>query len=137
MLSVRLATTADATFIAQFDPHLPGVQLPSKLAAGEIYLAHNPHQPLGLLRYGLLWDLIPFMYLLIVNPAHRRQGVGTALVTGWEQAMQQAGHTQVLTSTLANEAAQHFYRRLGYLDLGGFVLPGEPLELVLGKTLPL
>jgi hypothetical protein len=50
--------------------------------------------------------------------------------------MRQAGHTQVLTSTLADESAQHFYRRLGYVDCGGLLLPGEATEIFLRKDLP-
>ena len=49
--------------------------------------------------------------------------------------MRRAGHAAVLTSTQANEFAQHFYRRLGYADVGAFALPGDPLELILRKAL--
>ncbi|NLV92595.1 MAG: GNAT family N-acetyltransferase, partial [Firmicutes bacterium] len=41
----------------------------------------------------------------------------------------------VMTSTQADEEGQHFYRKLGYRDIGGFVLPGEPLELIMIKEL--
>ena len=40
-----------------------------------------------------------------------------------------------MTSTQADEAAQHFYRHLGYADIGGFLLPGEAYELLLYKAL--
>jgi hypothetical protein len=46
------------------------------------------------------------------------------------------GYHEVLTSTQVNETAQHFYRKLGYIDVGGFLLPSEPNEeLLLHKTL--
>jgi len=42
-----------------------------------------------------------------------------------------------LTSTQVNEDAQHFYRKLGYKDCGGFVIdvPGyeQPMEMFLIK----
>ena len=49
--------------------------------------------------------------------------------------MRAAGHPLVMTSTQANEDAQSFYRRLGYEDVGGFLLPGEAYELILVKAL--
>ena len=49
--------------------------------------------------------------------------------------MREQGYAAVMTSTQANEAAQHFYRHLGYQDIGGFLLPGEAFELVLHKAL--
>jgi hypothetical protein len=45
------------------------------------------------------------------------------------------GFKIVMTSTLANEEAQHFYRKNGYKDIGGFVLPDEPLELLFIKEI--
>ena len=56
---------------------------------------------------------------------------GDALA-GWMRAQ---GHGRVMTSTQANECAQHVYRRLGYADVGAFALPGDSLELVLAKDL--
>jgi hypothetical protein len=40
-----------------------------------------------------------------------------------------------MTSTLANEGAQHFYRKLGYRDSGCLILEDEPLEILLTKNL--
>jgi ribosomal protein S18 acetylase RimI-like enzyme len=44
-----------------------------------------------------------------------------------------------MTSSLANEFAQHFYRKLGYKDIGSFLIEtkghNEPLELILHKEL--
>jgi hypothetical protein len=33
------------------------------------------------------------------------------------------------------ESAQHFYRKLGYVDSGALLLPDEPAELLLRKDL--
>ena len=45
------------------------------------------------------------------------------------------GYNRVLTSTLSNEQAQFFYRKLGYTDAGAILLPDEPLEIILLKNL--
>lgn len=47
------------------------------------------------------------------------------------------GYGMLLTSTQVDEEAQHFYRKLGYKDCGGFVIdvPGyeQPMEMFLIK----
>jgi hypothetical protein len=57
------------------------------------------------------------------------------LATAWETSHRARGHTFVLTSTVSAENAQHFYRRLGYVDCGSLLLPDEPTELILRKPL--
>lgn len=51
------------------------------------------------------------------------------------------GYDMVLTSTQVDEQAQHFYRKLGYKDCGGFVVDIEgqeqPMELFLIKSIDL
>jgi len=50
--------------------------------------------------------------------------------------MIKSGNDLVLTSTLSNEQAQHFYRKLGYKDCGCLLLESEPsLEIILCKKL--
>lgn len=89
----------------------------------------------GLLRWGLFWDQVPFMNLLWVLPDRRGQGFGTALVDAWEKSQLAPGHDLVLTSTMSDERSQHLYRRIGYLDCGALLLPDEPAELILRKPL--
>lgn len=40
-----------------------------------------------------------------------------------------------MTSTLSNENAQHFYRKLLYRDSGSLLLENEPLEIIFTKKL--
>jgi len=49
--------------------------------------------------------------------------------------MKTQGYKKVLTSTLSNEDAQHFYRKLGYKDCGSLLLPDEPLEIIFIKEI--
>jgi ribosomal protein S18 acetylase RimI-like enzyme len=92
-------------------------------------------QPVGWLRYGYLWDTVPFMNMLFIAEEKRRKKLGTKLVTYWEKEMQKRGHGMIMTSTQSNEQAQHFYRRLGYQDAGALLLPGEALEIIFLKSL--
>jgi len=75
------------------------------------------------------------MNMLWVEPNQRGTGIGRQLVEFWEEKMRTRGFSQVLTSTLADEQAQHFYRKLGYADTGALILPGEPLEIFFRKGL--
>jgi ribosomal protein S18 acetylase RimI-like enzyme len=102
---------------------------------GEILVARNDAMIVGWLRYGYLWDEIPFMNMLVVQEPHRRRSIGAALVTAWEDAMRTRGHTEVLTSTQANEQGQFFYRKLGSHDCGALLLPSEALEILMRKAL--
>ncbi|MBD5139581.1 MAG: GNAT family N-acetyltransferase [Ruminococcus sp.] len=89
----------------------------------------------GWLRYGLFWDGIPFMNMLFVLEEYRGNGIGTALVREWERLAAENGYDTVMTSTQANEASQHFYRKMEYRDLGGFTPFGEEFEIIMGKRL--
>ena len=61
--------------------------------------------------------------------------VGKELVTFWEKEMKDSGYKIVMTSTLSNENAQHFYRKLGYEDSGSLILENEALEIIFTKKL--
>lgn len=69
------------------------------------------------------------------NRGRRHKQQNARLVEHWENAQRVAGFDSVMTSTLATENAQHLYRRLGYVDSGCLLLPGDPLEIVLRKPL--
>jgi|GEM_PF-3058808 len=78
---------------------------------------------------------VPFMNMLILDKAFRRQGYGAQLVAHWENMMRDWGADSVMTSSLSDEFAQHFYRKLGYCDTGSLLLPGEALEILFIKDL--
>ena len=74
----------------------------------------------AIMKYG---DEEAHLLLLAIKPAHRRSGVGTALVEWLERSAQVAGIGRVtLEARATNEAARGFYRRLGYAQ--GQILPG-------------
>jgi len=122
-------------FLVVEDRHVARTELARIVDAGRITVAVQAGSVVGWLRWGLFWDEIPFMNMLFVVAAHRGEGIGTRLVTHWENAQRAAGFDSVMTSTLANEHAQHLYRRLGYVDSGCLLLPGDQLEIVLRKPL--
>lgn len=70
---------------------------------------------------------------------YQNKGYGRKLMEYWETEMKSKGYDMVLTSTQVDEEAQHFYRKLGYKDCGGFVIdiPGymQPMEMFLIKVI--
>ncbi|MDE6124464.1 MAG: GNAT family N-acetyltransferase, partial [Eubacterium sp.] len=61
----------------------------------------------GWLRYNLFWDEIPFMNMLYFLEDYRGKSYGTQMVKFWENEMVKLGYNRVMTSSQANEYAQH------------------------------
>jgi ribosomal protein S18 acetylase RimI-like enzyme len=49
--------------------------------------------------------------------------------------MKRNGYSIVLASTQTNEEGQHFYRKTGYTEIGGFKFRDDPYEIIFQKTL--
>ena len=75
------------------------------------------------------------VHLLFLLEEHRKKGYGRQLMQEWERRMAAQGFGLLMTSTLASEQAQHFYRALGYRDAGSLLLEGEALEIIFTKEL--
>jgi len=117
------------------EKHISPEQLFRKIQSQQILLVILEKEPVGWLRFGLFWDEIPFMNLLFILPEFRKRKLGTNLVQFWESEMQQQAYKMAMTSTQADETAQHFYRKLGYIDTGSLCLETQPLEIIFRKPL--
>jgi ribosomal protein S18 acetylase RimI-like enzyme len=133
---IRYADRGDLTYLERNDSHIAPDVLRDKVARREVIVVRVDGQVVGWLRYGYWWDLVPFMNMLAVDEEERRKGYGSSMIAFWEAAMRQQGCEYVMTSTQADEQAQHLYRRLGYRDCGSLLFPGQtPLEVLLIKPL--
>ncbi|TKH45411.1 GNAT family N-acetyltransferase [Paenibacillus terrae] len=135
-MRIVFATDSDYGYIRDRDHHISESLIQVKIKGKEIYILRNQDESnIGWMRYGYFWDNTPFLNMIWVDEQYRDKGVGKQVVLFWEDQMKQKGFKLVMTSTLANEEAQHFYRKLGYRDAGCLLLENEPLEIILTKTL--
>lgn len=139
MLTIRYVQPEDREFWYSLDKHLPKQEFDSKVTNKRGYVLLHENLPVGLLRYNLFWDNTPFCTMLFIDKHHRGKGYGKMLMEHWEMDMKTLGYGMLLTSTQVDESAQHFYRKLGYKDCGGFVIdvPGyeQPMELFMIKAI--
>ena len=139
MIQIRYLQEADRPFWFRLDRHLPEEAFARKVRDREGYVLLENGQPAGLLRWNFFWDQIPFCSLLFVEEPLRGRGCGGALMGRWESDMAARGLRVLMTSTQADESAQHFYRRLGYRDAGCLLLRetgyAQPAELFFTKEL--
>lgn len=139
MLEIRYVRETDRDFWYCLDNHLPEKEFTQKVEKHQGYVLLADDKPIGLLRYQLFWDNTPFCTMLYINEKHQNLGYGRQLMEHWEKDMRENGYGMTLTSTRADETAQHFYRKLGYRICGGFVIDikgyEQPLELFMAKGL--
>lgn len=139
MVKIRYMEGCDKEFWYKLDRHLPQEEFENKVHTKRGYILSFNDVPVGLLRYNLFWDNTPFCTMLFIEENYQKKGFGRLLLEHWEKDMHSKGYAMLLTSTQVDETAQHFYRKMGYKDCGGFVIdiPGyaQPMELFLIKEI--
>ena len=139
MIEIRYIHLDDKEFWFSLDKHLSEQEFNNKVRDNRGYILLDDNKPVGLLRYNLFWDNTPFCNLIYINNECQGKGFGKLLIEYWENDMKSQGYGILLTSTQVDESAQHFYRKLGYKDCGGFVIDikgyEQPMELFLVKSI--
>jgi GNAT superfamily N-acetyltransferase len=139
MLEIRYVQLEDKEFWYSLDRHLSEQEFNNKISDKRGYVLLDDNNPIGLLRYNLFWDNTPFCTMLFVDWNFQKKGYGKKLMEYWESEMKNQGFGMIMTSTQVDESAQHFYRKLGYKDCGGFVIDipnyAQPMEMFLIKEI--
>jgi len=129
---ITYPTKNDYNILKRKDPLLKMRKITDK----EVIIAKDQNKIVGFLKFQYLWDDQPFMSLLKVNEKYQRKGIGTKLVKFWEKEMKKKKFDSVITSTQEDEEGQHFYRKLGYTDIGELSeINDGPKELFLIKKI--
>ena len=138
-MNIKYVEKDDKDFWFGLDKHLPESEFEKKIRDKQGYVVFEDDKPVGLLRFNLFWDNTPFCTMLYIENSKQKQGYGKALMNFWEDDMRKQGYGMVMTSTQVDENAQHFYRKIGYKECGGFTvdIPGyeQPMEMIMSKQL--
>lgn len=139
MTEIKFVTNEDKAFWYTLDGHLSIEQFELKVRDKMGYVIFEDGNPAGILRYNLFWDNIPFCTMLFIDWNAQKNGYGKKLMEHWESDMKSKGYGMVMVSTRVDESAQHFYRKLGYKECGGFTMeiPGyeQPMEMIMTKKI--
>ncbi len=135
MIKIRYADLSDKEILLNNDSHIKENVCEESIKNNRIIVLIIDGSFAGWLRWNLFWDEIPFMNMLYVLEEYRGKGYGAQLVEFWENEMIKLGYDKVMTSSQANEFAQHFYRKLGYQDAGSFFPFCNDLEIIFTKEI--
>jgi len=139
MFTITYATANDKEYVCGGGEHFSESEYDLKVRDNRCYIMRLDEKPIGVMRFNLIFDFIPFMTLLYFDEPYRKKGYGTKVVLHWEDEMRSLGYKMVMTSTQVDEDGQHFYRKMGYKDMGSIVMDippyEQPLEMFLGKAL--
>lgn len=139
MIEIRYVQLEDIDFWFTFDKHLPKCEFEKKVRDKQGYILLIDNKPIGLLRFNLFWDNIPFCNMLLINRDYQRKSFGKKLMEHWESDMKTQGYDMLLISTQTDENAQHFYRKLGYMECGCLIIDNfkhkQPMEMFFVKNI--
>ena len=128
MFQMRYVCKDDKRFWDSLDEHLSESEFERKIRDKRGYIISDNGIPVGIMRYNLFCDNTPFVTLIYLKECHRGKGFGKRAMLQWEKEMREQGFKMTMTSTQVDEEAQHFYRKIGYIDKGGLFLDNTPFE---------
>lgn len=127
-MEIQLAGIEDLEQAARFDRHIPAARLEHCIREGQVSVLQDGNRILGVLRWSLFWQMIPFLDLIYIDDACRGMGHGRQMMEQWEREMKEQGYSCVMLSTQADETAKDFYEKLGYRRIGTFLPPEQEAE---------
>ena len=130
-MKIRLALPGDLSGILQYDRHIPEERVATCVQDGRITVLCDGEKIVGILRYNLFWQSVPFLDLLYIDEACRGQGWGSRMMEDWENAMKHIGYPYVMLSTQEDETAKFFYEKLGYRRIGAFLPPEQEADEIM------
>jgi len=135
-MEIRLADSKDKQKILKYDNHIHHNKVGECIRNQLVYVLCEEKRIVGVLRYSLFWQSIPFLDLLYIDEVYRGKGFGRQMMAHWESAMRAMDCKYVMLSTQEDETAKFFYEKLGYRRIGAFLPPEQDAdEIMYGKEL--
>jgi len=132
---LRPAGNQDLDFLRILSHGVSDAALIAQIRDGRLRIVEHARSPIGFLKFCVLWETLPFIEVLLIIETERQTGYGTHAVQDWEREMRDRGFDLVLASTQADETAQHFWRKLGYVDCGSLTVRNQPAEIFMQHKL--
>ena len=104
-MEIRLAVAKDKKKILKYDSHIHHNKVGECIHNGFVDVLCDDDKIVGVLRYNLFWQSIPFLDLLFIDEAYRGQGWGSKMMADWEETMKHMGYPYVMLSTQEDETA--------------------------------
>jgi N-acetylglutamate synthase-like GNAT family acetyltransferase len=116
---IRFATLDDFDWCKIRDSQLTGDIVERKIRPNEFILAELEKKPIGCLRFEFLWSKFPFISQIWVEPDHRGQGTGKAMLRFIEDFLRQRKYKVLLSSSLVDKPeSQAWHRAAGFRECG-------------------
>jgi GNAT superfamily N-acetyltransferase len=130
-MEIRFATAADLPQILKYDRHIQKPVLADCVQRSLLDVLCDNSKIVGVLRYNLFWQSIPFLDLIFIDEAYRSLGWGSKMMAHWEGNMARMGYDYAMLSTQEDETAKVFYEKLGYRRIGAFLPPEQEADEIM------
>ena len=130
-MEIRLTDGQDKQNVIRYDDHIHHSKVGECIRNQLVYVLCDETKIVGVLRYSLFWQSIPFLDLLYIDEAYRGKGWGRQMMAYWESAMRRMAYKYVMLSTQEDETAKYFYEKLGYHRIGAFLPPEQDAEEIM------
>ena len=121
----------DKAKILKYDCHIPHNKVSDCIYNGLVDVLCDDEKIVGILRYNMFWQSIPFLDLIFIDEAYRSRGWGRKMMAQWEDSMKAMGYPYVMLSTQEDETAKYFYEKLGYRRIGAFLPPEQDADEIM------
>ena len=127
-MEIRTACPADLARILSYDRHIRRDRLEDCVRQGFVDILSENGNIVGVLRWSLFWQSIPFLDLIYLDESIRGQSWGRRMMEHWESRIAALGYDHVMLSTQSDETSKFFYEKLGYRLCGSFLPPDQDAE---------
>ncbi len=126
-----LALLKDFSAVQKYDRHIPSVRLRNCIRDHQVYALRDAGSIVGILRYSLFWQSIPFLDLIYIDESYRGKGYGRQIMSHCESAMADLCYKYVMLYTQEDETGKYFYEKLGYHRIGAFQPPEQAADEIM------